>query len=140
MCIRDRGQIEIDRLTRQNVIAVGTLNSLTEVHSNGNGAGVDPTPTPAWTRNHPAWEGMTDEQRIAVFELHTDRVKFGELSMELRTEILVRVLRHTMDGTKRLTMAQFDNRKPEWMPMASGLVKVFGGKWPKLLDLAAATA
>lgn len=48
---------EVDRLTEQNVIAVGTLNSLTEMHSNGNGNGVDPTaPTSAtWGRACPAW-------------------------------------------------------------------------------------
>ncbi len=133
---------EIDRLTQQNVIAVETFNSLSEAHSNGNGAGVDPmAPTlAAWGRACPAWDGMTDEERIALYELTSGRAKFGELSLELRTEILARVLRHTMDGAERLTMARFDNRKPEWMPMASGLVKVFGGKWPKLLDLATAPA
>jgi len=135
-----QAQQEIDRLTRENGIAVATFNSLREPVATTNGNGVDPTTAPGWGRNHPAWDEMTDEQRVAIYELHSGRVKFGELSMELRTEILARVLRYTMDGAERMTMAQFDTRKPTWMPIASGLVRVFGGSWPKTLDLAATPA
>lgn len=129
---------EIDRLTRQNAIAVDTFNSL--AHSNGNG--VDPTPAAqsahGWSRNDPAWEGMTDEEYIALYQLDSGRVKFGELPIAQRTEILRRVILNLTGGTQRLTMAKFDFYKPEWMPMASGLVKVFGGNWKTVQSLAEA--
>ena len=133
-------QLDVDNADLTQRLSNLAFNSV--AHSNGNGTDVDPTaPTPvAWGRACPAWDGMTDEEREAVYDLASGRVKFGELSMELRTEILTRVLRYTMDGAERLTMAQFDNRKPDWMPIASGLVRVFGGQWLKMLDLAATPA
>ena len=51
-------------------------------------------------------------------------------------KLLRRVLSYTITASEqRLTMAKFDQCKPEWMPQASGLVKYFGGSWSKLLNL-----
>lgn len=104
---RDAAQEEIDRLTRQNAIAVDTFNSL---HTNGAAAGsvtgLDPTaPAPmTWGRACTAWDNMSDEERVAIYDLFSGRMKFGELPIELRTEILTRVLRHMMNGSERLKM------------------------------------
>ncbi len=127
---------EIDRLTRQNVIAVGTLNSLSEVHSNGNSAGVDPTLTPAWNRNHPAWKDFSEEQWVTLYRLHSGDLRFRNLSKEDRIDLVGRVLRHLADAGEPVTGPQFDRLKPAWMPTAGAVVLLAQTrKWQHLLAL-----
>ena len=129
-------QAEIDRLTRQNTIAIDAFNTLVdERHANGSGNGNGANPTPAaqspatdWGRNHLAWRGLDDEGREWVFDLHTGAKQFGQVPMTLRREMVRRVIAH-LGGT---TMREFDALKPAWMPGSNGLIRTFGCKWTEL--------
>ncbi len=130
-----QAQSEIDRLTQQNVIAGGTFDSLPKAHGNG----VDPTPTPEWNRNHPAWNGFSDMQML--YRLQIGDLRFRNLSKGDRRDLVRRVLRHLADGGEPVTGPQFDRLRPAWMPTAGAVVLlVESRKWHDLLDLAAAPA
>ena len=130
-----QAKLEIDRLTQQNVIAGGTFDSLPKAHSNS----VDPTPTPEWNRNHPAWNGFSDMQML--YRLHIGDLRFHNLSKDDRRDLVRRVLRHLADGGEPVTGPQFDRLKPAWMPTAGAVVLLAESrKWQDLLNLAAAPA
>lgn len=128
----------------QNVIGGGAFDSL---HSNGASAGpasgLDPTPTPEWNRNHPAWKGLSDMQMQTLYRLHISDLRFRNLSKEDRIDLVVRVLRHLAeaDGGAPVTGPQFDRLKPAWMPTAGAVVLLAESrKWQGLLDLVKAPA
>jgi len=135
-----QAQSEIDRLTRQNEIAGGTPDSHhTNGASAGSATGVDPTPTPEWNRNHPAWNGFSDMQML--YRLHIGDLRFRNLSKDDRRDLVRRVLRHLADGGEPVTGPQFDRLKPAWMPTAGAVVLLAESrKWQDLLNLAAAPA
>jgi hypothetical protein len=125
---------EVARLTQQNTIAVDTFNSMVaERHSNGNG--VDPTTAAqsqeatAWGRNHPAWDGLDDVSREWLYDLASGVRKFGQTPMELRKDLVLRVMTH-LGGNP--TMAKFDGHAPAWMAGGSSLTKTFNCKWTEL--------
>ncbi len=123
---------EADRLKRQNV-------SATDTHSNG--AGVDPTPTQAWNRDHPAWDDLSDEQRVSLYRLQSGDLRFRNLSQDDRRDLVRRVLRHLTEAGEPVTGPEFDRLKPHWMPTAGAVVLLAEGrKWQCLLDLVKAPA
>lgn len=126
-------QAEIDRLTRQNVIATDTFNSLA-AHTNG--AGPNPTTAPGWNRSHPAWEGLPKADLDVIDQLTSGATTFRKLAKTLRRDLVSRVLRSlAVDGeVKSLT---YDKRKPDWMPTSGAVVMLSEtGRWSNLLAMA----
>ncbi len=122
-----QAQSEIDRLTRQNGASASSA------------AGVDPTPTPEWNRNHPAWNGFNDMQML--YRLHIGDLRFRNLSKDDRRDLVRRVLRHLAEAGEPVTGPHFDRLKPAWMPTAGAVVLLAESrKWQDLLNLAAAPA
>lgn len=117
-------QREVDRLTLENGIAVDTFNSLAETHVNGNG--VDPTPAAlsanAWSRNHPAWEGLPKADLDVIDQLNGGLTTFRRLSATLRRDLIGRVLRHlATDGYLR--QHDYETQKPGWMATATAIAR-----------------
>ena len=134
-----RLQAEIDRLTRQNVIAVDTFNSLA-AHTNG----ANPTPAAQsqdWGRSHPAWDGLSDDQRVTLYQLTKGELTFRQISRKERIDLVGRVLRHLADADGNVTSTQFDRLRPEWMSTAGAVVLLAESrKWNDLLTLVATKA
>jgi hypothetical protein len=125
---------EVDRLTRQNVIATDTFNSLAAERTNG--AGANPTTAPGWNRNHPAWSGLPKADLDVVDQLASGATTFRKLAKTLRRDLVIRVLRSlAVDGeVKSLT---YDKRKPDWMPTSGAVVMLSEtGRWSNLLAMA----
>jgi hypothetical protein len=128
--------MEIDRLTRQNVIATDTFNSLAE-RTNGNGA--NPTTAPGWNRSHPAWSGLPKADLDVIDQLASGATTFRKLSKALRRDLVLRVLRSlAVDGeVKSLT---YDKRKPDWMPTSGAVVMLSEtGRWSNLVAMTETT-
>jgi len=126
-------QHEIDRLTRLNVIATDTFNSLAE---RTNGAGANPTTAPGWNRSHPAWSGLPKADLDVIDQLTSGATTFRKLAKTLRRDLVIRVLRSlAVDGeVKALT---YDKRKPDWMPTSGAVVMLSEtGRWSNLLAMA----
>lgn len=115
---------EIARLTQQNVIAVDTFNSLTEVHSNGNG----PADVPTW------WDALDDETNDYRVSLDAGRRTFRQLDKRTRLTLVLAFIRHIGAGAMP-TQQKFDAAKPTWMPGGTGLTVTFGCAWSELLTL-----
>jgi hypothetical protein len=127
-------QAEIDRLTRQNVIATDTFNSLAAERTNG--AGPNPTTAPGWNRSHPAWSGLPKADLDVIDQLTSGATTFRKLAKTLRRDLVIRVLRSlAVDGeVKALT---YDKRKPDWMPTSGAVVMLSEtGRWSNLLAMA----
>ncbi len=106
-----------------------------------NGVAPNPTTTPEWNRNHPAWDGLSDMQMQTLYRLHIGNLRFRNLSKEDRIDLVGRVLRHLADGGEPVTGPQFDRLKPAWMPTAGAVVLLAESrKWQGLLDLVKAPA
>ena len=101
-----------------------------------NGAAPNPTTTPEWNRNHPAWDGLSDEQRVTVYQLASGDLRFRNISKEDRLDLVGRVLRHLTAAGETVTGPQFDRLKPHWMPTAGAVVLLAESrKWQDLLAL-----
>lgn len=122
--IADR-DAEIDRLTRENVIAVDTLNSTLEQHRNGNGA--NPTPAEWWMN----LDAKTNDYRIS---LEHGRRKFREVPKPARL-LLAQAFARSIGGGALPKQSEFDAHKPDWMPGGGGLVTTFGCNWSELLAI-----
>ncbi len=104
--------------------------------TNGNGAAPNPTTTPEWNRNHPAWDGLSDEQRVTVYRLTSGDLRFRNISKEDRIDLVGRVLRHLAADGKPVTGPKFDRLRPNWMPTAGAVVLLAESrKWQELLAL-----
>lgn len=139
---RDRAilglQAELDRLTRQNVIATDTVNSLSEAHANG----VDPTAPPDWGRNHPAWEALPKADLSVIDQLSSGTMTFRRLDKSLRRDLVIRAIRYLAsehDGP--LPSSAWDRNRPLWLP-TQGAVNMLsdGQNWSSLLAMALAPA
>lgn len=119
---------EIDRLTRQNAIAVDTFNSL---HTNGNGAAAVLPDTPNVTWWYDGLDAETNDWRIS---LEAKRRRFGEIPKTQRLLLAQAVARHIGNGANP-TQALFNTLKPDWMPMANGIVQGLGVTWAELLSV-----
>lgn len=135
-----QAQVEIDRLTRQNAIAVDTFNSL---HTNGNG--VDPTPaaqSPDWGRNHPAWQALPAAALAVIDQLSSGQIKFRSLGKTLRRDLVLRAIRHLASehgGTA--SSSTWDRERPPWLPTQGAVIMLSdGGNWHSLLAMALVTA
>lgn len=132
-----QAQVEIDRLTRQNVIATDTFNSLAAERTNG--AGPNPTTAPGWNRSHPAWSGLPKADLDVIDQLASGATAFRKLSKTLRRDLVLRVLRSlAVDGeVKSLT---YDKRKPDWMPTSGAVVMLSEtGRWSNLVAMTETT-
>ncbi len=136
-----QAQKEIDRLTRQNTIAVDAFNARNG-NTNGNSANFTPAAqSDGWGRNHPAWEGMSDEQRVTVYRLTKGELRFRQISQEDRINLVGRVVRHLADADGKVTGPQFDRLRPTWMPTAGAVVLLSESrKWNDLLTMVAINA
>lgn len=125
---------EVDRITRLNSIAVSAVNQQSTNGANGNG--LDPTTPLEWNRNHPAWNGLSDEQRVTVYRLAKGELRFRQISKEDRIDLVGRVLRHLAAAGEEITGPKFDRLRPEWMPTAGAVVLLAESrKWSELLAL-----
>lgn len=117
--------------------APGALTSALPVSTNGSAASdADPTPAPGWGAGHPAWEGMTEEEVVQLAALEAGAMRFGRLDRDVRIKLVGRVMGELVDIDGKLTMEEFDRRKPAWMPVATGLMMLTeGGRWGELRKL-----
>lgn len=125
-------QGEVDRLTRENVIAVDAFNQISQAHTNG----ANPTPTPNWNRNHWAWDGLPRADLDVIDQLETGAMSFRRLDKTLRRDLVMRVVRSlAVDG--EVKTAVYDSHKPSWMP-TNGAVTMFSpnGRWSGLVAMA----
>ena len=127
---------EIGRLSRENQIAVDTLNSTLEQHRNG--AGVDPTTaaqseTMDWGRNHQAWQGLPAADLAVIDQLASGQAIFRQFGKTLRRDLVHRTIRHlAKDG--KLSGGTYDRLRPEWMPTQGAAIVLSSEKrWPSLL-------
>jgi hypothetical protein len=127
---RDALQAEIDRLTRENTIAVDAFNSLSAPApaTNGNGASQAATPTGTW------WTGLDDETNDWRVSIEAGRRTFRQLNKQTRLALVQAFARHVGNGLLP-TQAAFDAARPAWMPGGSGLVTTFGCNWAELLTV-----
>ena len=139
MCIRDRGN---GARSNEGVSArFGRWRYpqgqwLTGTAANGNGDAPNPTTTPKWNRNHSAWDGLSDEQRVTVYRLASGEMRFRNISKEDRIDLVGRVLRHLAADGKPVTAPKFDRLRPNWMPTAGAVVLLAESrKWQELLAL-----
>lgn len=116
---RDALQQEIDRLTRENTIAVDTVNSILAPApaTNGNGASQAAAPTGTW------WTGLDDETNDWRVSIEAGRRTFRQLNKQTRLALVQAFARHVGNGLLP-TQAAFDAARPAWMPGGSGLVTV----------------
>lgn len=129
----DALQQEIDRLTRENTIAVDTVNSLLApaTATNGNSASpaaAAPLPAATW------WSTLDDETNDWRLSLEAGRRTFRQLNKRTRLALAQAVARHVGNGAMP-TQPQFDAAKPNWMPGGGGLAVSFGATWSELLKL-----
>lgn len=123
-------QAEIDRLTRQNTIAVDTFNSLAE-HTNGNGAALNA----GW---RDVLTDLTAAQLDFVESLDAGRRRFRDVPKRDRLSIIQSILRHIQRATgaeATPAMSAYDQARPAWAPQASGIPVVFGCSWLELPTL-----
>ena len=108
------------------------------IHVNGNGTGaVDPTPATAseteWGRSNPVWNGLTAEEREELYAVVNGEKKWRQLTKNFRRDLMQRVLSGlTKGGT--VSMSEFDNMRPAWMPTANSLATSLGMKWTDMLN------
>ena len=128
--IADR-DAEIDRLTRQNVIATDTFNSLAE-RTNGAAAvghvSNVPEPPVEW------WHDLDHETNDYRISLDAGRRKFREVPKPQRL-LLAQTFARCIGGGALPKQSEFDTHKPDWMPGGGGLVTTFGCNWSELLNL-----
>lgn len=123
-------QREVDRLTRQNTIAVDTFNSLAE-HTNGNGAALNA----GW---RDVLTDLTAAQLDFVESLDAGRRRFRDVPKRDRLSIIQSILRHIQRATgaeATPAMSAYDQARPAWAPQASGIPVVFGCSWLELPTL-----
>lgn len=123
-------QREVDRLTRQNVIATDTFNSLAE-HTNGNGAALNA----GW---RDVLTDLTAAQLDFVESLDAGRRRFRDVPKRDRLSIIQSILRHIQRATgaeATPAMSAYDQARPAWAPQASGIPVVFGCSWLELPTL-----
>lgn len=108
-----------------------------EIHVNGATATpVDPTPaalpgSEAWGRNHPAWRGMSDEEREQLYTVASGAMSWRRLDKDLRRNLAQRVI-WAMSESGDVSQSQFDREKPAWMPSANSLATTLGPRWSDL--------
>lgn len=106
-------------------------------HVNGAEPPANPTTAPDWNRDHPAWNGMSDEHLEVLLDLMTGKITFRQASKQFRLNLVQRVLRHLADENGKVAAPQFDRLRPHWMPTAGAVVAlVESHKWHDLLTLA----
>ena len=132
-----QAQVEIDRLTRQNVIATDTFNSL--AHTNG----VDPTPATQlevsdWGRSHQAWAGLPKADLDVIDQLANGQIKFRSLSKTLRRDLVLQTIRHlASERNGTISGGDWDRYRPLWMPTTGAVMMLSAdGRWPSLLAMA----
>lgn len=118
---------EVARLTRQNVIATDTFNSLVAERANGNGA-ESPADAPAW------WFYLDAETNDWRISLDAGRRTFRQVPKAQRLLLAQAVARH-VGGGKLPKRTDFDLGKPDWMPGGGGLAQAFGFNWAELLTV-----
>jgi len=133
-------QREIDRLTRQNTIALDTLNSHLAERTNGAApvghvSNVTEPPMPATTGAW--WANLDEETNDWRISLEAGRRTFRQLSRPIRLLLAQAVARH-IGGGNLPKQSEFDAHKPTWTPVATGLVGAFGCTWSELLSVAPA--
>lgn len=106
------------------------------IHTNGVDASpVDPTPAAlpgeAWGRNHPAWRGMSDEEREQLYTVVSGAMSWRRLDKDLRRNLAQRVI-WAMSESGDVSQSQFDREKPAWMPSANSLATTLGPRWSDL--------
>lgn len=124
-------QAEVDRLTRENGIAVDTFNSLAE-RTNGAAAvghvsNVTEPPVDWWASLDPE----TNDYRIS---LDAGRRKFREVPKQQRLLLVQAVARH-IGGGQLPRQLEFDTHKPDWMPGGGGLAVTFCCNWSEMLTI-----
>lgn len=129
-------QREIDRLTRQNTIALDTLNSHLAERTNG-AAPVDVTEPPMPATTGAWWANLDDETNDWRISVEAGRRTFRQLSRPTRLLLAQAVARH-IGGGNLPKQSKFDAHKPTWMPVATSLVVTFGCTWSELLSVAPA--
>lgn len=103
-------------------------------------ASPDPTPAPDWGPSHPAWQALTAEEQETIAKLAAGAIRFRSVPKEHRLILIGSVLRHIGDGSK-ITMAQYNRQRPEWMPEATSITQyVESNKWQDLVTVALMTA
>lgn len=111
--------------------------SASPVFTNGStGDRLDPTATPDWGCLQPAWAGMTEDEVSTLAALTDGTVRFGQVDKALRLNLIGRVMRRLADADGRLTMGAFNLKRPDWMPVASGVTDLAEGKWSTLIATA----
>lgn len=129
-----KARAEIDRLTRENVIATDALNSTLEQRTNGAGHAMDPTPAD-WGSSHPAWSALPSADFAAIDQLASGRTTFRRLSKTLRRDLVHRVIRHLAaanNGT--LNSSQWDRLRPLWLPTQGAVIMLStSGHWSSLV-------
>lgn len=118
-------QREVDRLTRQNGIAVDTLNS--HLAAVGHVSNVTETPVDWWADLDPE----TNDYRIS---LDAGRRKFREVPKQQRLLLVQAFARHIGGGVLPRQL-EFDTYKPDWMPGGGGLAVTFCCNWSELLTI-----
>ena len=116
-----QAQVEIDRLTRQDV---------------------NPTPAalPAtdWGRNHPAWEALPKADLAVIDQLSSGTTTFRRINKSLRRDLVCRAIRHlASEHGGPLPSSVWDRNRPLWLP-TQGAVNMLsdGGNWSSLLAMA----
>lgn len=123
---------EIDRLTRENGIAVATFNSLREPATNGAGPVAESLPAPLqatwWYDN---LDEETNDWRVSI---EAGRRTFRQVPKGQRLLLAQAVARAIGQGALP-KQSDFDAGKPHWMPGAGGLAQAFGCNWAELLTV-----
>lgn len=86
-------------------------------------------PAPAATVD---WAGLPEEYRPLVDVLAIGKVKWAEITIPARRPIALCVIsKMATDGA--LTMAEFDDSRPRYMPTASNMANLFMQRWSSIV-------
>lgn len=111
---------------RQRLAQMEADNSLSHSNGNGTSAGEPDADAPTW------WAFLDAETNDWRISLEAKRRRFGEIPKPQRLLLAQAFARHIGEGLIP-TQSAFNAHKPEWMPMANGIVQGIGVTWAELL-------
>lgn len=78
------------------------------------------------------WNGLPDEHASYIIPLLNGTAKWSELATSARRSITIHALTQ-LAHFGRLTIAEYSDNKPLFMPSASALAQIFGIRWSELV-------
>jgi len=86
------------------------------------------------------WQGLPAEYHDTIVGLVGWHLEWSKLPMAARRSIALYAIAWMAGEDGTLTMAQFESRKPGWMPSAGAIAQMFNHRWSEVMKSALAHA